>query len=295
MTDSLHICQTLQPLFCSTLKYIEHHRLRTSTSVTKYHVKGAPSLKSIYLDGVSFRHFQPPLAVAATKTLHTENHPFQVATTCEKFCSVLSPSLALTRLTISGSVFGTFWTPDGTLELPSLRFLTIRAQGSLSIIPALPLAICAPNLESMRLETVVNADLEPFFQIVDVSATQKYCSLRSLTIYDSDQNGFTRSEWRDLMHAFPTITHFTLSYRSLGEFLLSLQSRHRVPTSSAMITPWPNLHTLALNDNTLSVGADIGLYLLHQAVLARTVLGHPIRTISLSDLIIDQLRRGGIN
>jgi hypothetical protein len=94
------------------------------------------------------------------------------------------------------------------------------------------------------------------------------------------------------MHSLPIIT---LSDRSLSEFLLSLQSRLGVPTSSesAMITLRLDLHTLALNDNKLSVAADIGLYLLHQAVSARTVLGHPIRTLLLSDLIIDQLRRGG--
>ena len=83
------------------------------------------------------------------------------------------------------------------------------------------------------------------------------------------------------------------NYTLLSFIGLSLQSSHSVPISSPMITPWPNLHILALNDNKLGVGADIGLYLLHQVVLARTVLGHPIRTLSLSDLIIDQLRRGG--
>jgi hypothetical protein len=94
----------------------------------------------------------------------------------------------------------------------------------------------------MTLETVVNADLEPFFQTLGVSAI---CT--------------------------PSPQLHTPIVNFIG---LSLQSSHSVSISSPMITPWPNLHTLALNDNKLGVGADIGLYLLHQVVLARTILGH---------------------
>jgi hypothetical protein len=245
---------------------------------------GAPRLTSIRLKGVGLQCFLPPLA--STKILHIDEPLFPMTTTCEEFCSMLGRSSALTHMVIGGDVIEN-WMPNVTLDLPSLRFLAIRVYDA-PTIPALLIAISAPKLESMVLESVIEPDLAPLFRTLHTAARPKYPLLRSLTLCEEQAHGFTPSTWSQLMQAFPTITHFTLSYHTIDEFFLALQQTD--PNSSTVIPPWPDLNTLTLSDYNLSAGADVRPTLLPPTILARIAIGHPIQKLRLSKSILRHLR-----
>ena len=251
---------------------------------------GAPSLASVRLRGIGLHHCQPP--VASLETLYVEYHPSQDIINSWELCSMLRGSSALTHMTLVG---------DGilsrvsnvtrvTLDLPSLRCLAIRPESDDSqSIAAILIAISAPKLECMTLESVIASDLEPFFLAFDASAGLKFPLLRSLTLCEDQDHGFTLSTWGQFMHAFPTITHFTLSYETLDDFLLSLQEPHTDSNSSVVTARWPNLHTLSLSTGV----DDVHPILLLPTVLARIAAEHPIHKLRLSRAIVRELRSSG--
>ncbi|KZP16065.1 hypothetical protein FIBSPDRAFT_1047710 [Athelia psychrophila] len=249
----------------------------------------APSLKTVALKGVTLKRIQLPLQCAAA--LHLESfsrHPDMISR--ELLCDVLKNSSNLTSLTLSGDLIDETLT-DTTIHLPSLRTLRLRAAEVGLTIPATLIAIRAPALQILVLESVIEDDLQPFFESLGDHTGTKFPALCSLTICQDDEHNFSIRTWDQLMLAFPTITDFVFSYHSLDKFFMALQSPPTPTTHlAADRTPWPDLRVLTLSDQKLSAGADVRPVHLLSAIADRNAKGHPLSKLRLSKPIVRQLK-----
>ncbi|KAF7974250.1 hypothetical protein HWV62_35526 [Athelia sp. TMB] len=278
------------PALLRTLEvYHREHRSALSMDWSGKLFSAAPLLSSVALRGVTLEHLQLPLQ--SVKTLHLESryHPEDMISR-RLFCDVLKNSSALTSLTLGGDVIDETFA-DTTVDLPSLRSLQLRAAEVGLTIPATLIAIRAPILETIVLETVIEEDLQPFFGYLEGSTTTKFPLLRSLTLCQDDDHNFTTATWMQIMRAFPTITDFIFSYHSLEDFLLTLQSsiHPSEKVSDADSALWPALQSLTLSDFKLSAGADVRPVHLLSAIKKRIEMGSPISHLRLSRPIIRQL------
>jgi hypothetical protein len=252
---------------------------------------GAPFLASIRLLGLTLQSCFPPLTALTSLQLHYPYAPIPTAS----LRYMLTGLAGLTDLVINGE-FYTDWTAVGIIELPSLRTLRICTHNESDQIPGLLQAISAPGLHSLVLEKLISNEIEEFATLNTTATTPKYPSLRFLTIelYKVSQDQpLSLSHWRVLMCAFPTVTHFFMSYDDIDSFLRILNRQN--PAESPPL--WPELHTLTFfdkfgfiqTDMIGAVSARINAELLGTAVSARIALGHPVRRIRLSKGILSTI------
>lgn len=231
-----------------------------------------------------------PIHLRTLEVHHMEHLASISVISRELLCDVLKNSSTLTSLTLTGDVIDDTLA-DTTVHLPSLRTLRLRAAEMGLTIPATLIAIRAPALQILVLESVIQDDLQPFFGSLGDHVETKFPALCSLTICQDDEPNFSVTTWHQLMLAFPTITDFVLSYHSLDEFFMALQPPPTPTTHAEMEpTPWSKLQVLTLSDQKLSAGADVRPVDLLSTIQKRNAKGYPLSKLRLSKPIIRQLK-----
>jgi len=159
---------------------------------------------------------------------------------------------------------------------PSNYLRHIRPHDDADQVPGLLTAISAPLLQSLLIDAFITDEVSDLAHTWDLTlASPKYPSLNSLTVLSmpSSPSSETESGWRDIMRAFPTITHFTLSLDVVDRFLEALH-----PSESSVTHQWPDLHTLTLIDRPRQRKPTM----LRSTVSTRIASRHPIKKLRLS-------------
>jgi hypothetical protein len=149
--------------------------------------------------------------------------------------------------------------------------------------------ISAPQLESLLLEEIFPEDTDGFADLQDLtSGSPKFPSLKSLTLLPRSRQEFPETTWRNVMRAFPSISHITLSFDNLTDFLVSLRPQMSGETSRVPAVPLQDLCTLTLISRLRLLPSATAV--LCNTVSARIIAGYPIRKLRLSVGILDGLR-----
>jgi hypothetical protein len=148
---------------------------------------------------------------------------------------MLSGLPALTHLVVNGVIFSN-WDLVGDIELPSLQPCYIRPTDDGKLLSGLLTAMRASLLQTLFLDAFI-AD-----EVCDLAdtwglplASPKYPLLNSFVVFLIPSRVLNRNTlcWRDVMHAFPTVTHFTLWADTIDSFLLALH-----PLESSVTPLW---------------------------------------------------------
>ncbi|KIM89989.1 hypothetical protein PILCRDRAFT_203925 [Piloderma croceum F 1598] len=247
--------------------------------------QGASSLMYIRLRGVALQTCLPPLG--AVTHLRIDEPARDSRTSPRKLSYLLSGLSALTHLVLSGD-YEDDGIPPIPVELPSLRFLHTLI--FTDMLPTILNMISAPQLESLLLEKIFPEDTDGFADLQDLtSGSPKFPSLKSLTLLPtSPRQEFPESTWRNVMRTFPSISHITLSFDNLTNFLVSLRPQKSGQTSQEPAVPLQNLCTMTLISQLRLFPSATAV--LCNTVSARIIAGYPIRKLRLSKGILHGLR-----
>lgn len=251
---------------------------------------GAPSLLEVHMEDIPVQQCLPPMASVKHLKLVSPR-----TTKLRGYHSVFSTLQCLTHLEIHNHITHTFDT-DPHVTLPSLLSLKIFVADTVTI-SAMLIFIDAPQLVSLTIGSLIEYDLDVFYESRLPDDAPKFPLLRTLTLNQDPMQEFTAFTWQKIMLAFPTITNFIFGYEAVDAFYLALQKcypnavlgTHAAsadqptteiePNTSQGNPGWPNLKTLAFRDN--SRGADIGMGALVDMLSVRKTMGHPLRTVNL--------------
>jgi hypothetical protein len=230
-------------------------------------VAGAPSLTSIRFRGIGFHFYLPPLCTVTRLELYLNDG--EKGITSVMLASTLAGLPALTFLVIKGDLVDA-WPPGINVTIPSLQHFHLWTN-TCEQMPDLLNLISAPLLHTLLLENLAQIEMGQFVQSLALtSGPPKYHQLHSLTIL-TGRDHFGSPLWMDIIHAFPTVTHFVLSHHLLKQFLMALQ-QHNNLSSASTIPVLPELHTLALITHSQHSMSTT----LHNTVLALIASGHAI-------------------
>ena len=241
---------------------------------------GAPSLKTILIDGWGLHQCLPPLTVITSLTLF----PASYLMLWSDLREILSGNLTLTFLTI-GDIFAEplFNDFESGIFLPSLQTLRIfinEMNGSPFIDDVL-MAISAPRLKCLLLDHVIEVDLvntpQSYPQLQD---TERFPNLRHLIICLNREQKVSQESWSTFFSVFPHITHFTLQSQA-DEVIWTepLTTTLAVCLMGPLILP--SLDTLSFN----KICATTVTSLCH-LVTMREAAGHRLRSLYLPATIV---------
>ena len=278
----LEFLDRLKRLGAPLLERIDvHARLRSpglTDSVGNIFAGGTPSLKHVRLLGIPLQCCLPDLATVTNLRIHSGwvHTPFNY----DDFYRMLSTLPLLTHLVVDSQLEPRI-AGDPIYELSSLRSLVLRGAHCWSVL----CAVSAPCLQSLVVDSVQYEHLTPYLTSLESGNSSRFPMLRSLTLCQCENPGFTSSKWTSVMRAFPAIEEFTFSYLAVEDFLEAV--RAGCFSSSNGSVWWPELHTLTLS-NHLSP-TTIRPNMLRVTIESRTLDKHPIKKLRLSNSIISAL------
>lgn len=235
---------------------------------------GAPVLSSIRLRGIRPTCCLPPLTAVTSLRLKEPADNAELRTSLRELTLMLNNLPTLTHLVLHGD----YRHQDdgeslGSIELPSLLSLELLIFGRIEMYPLVLSMISAPLLQNLLLEAMVEEE------IAEIAAhPPNFPSLRSLIFLSPPGENGNFAVWRNLIHAFPIVQHFTLSEKNMDAFLLSFHDLEDP------LMPWPDLHTLTLTARSDHPAKMVRL--LYSLVQSRISRGRPLQKLELSKSIM---------
>ena len=242
---------------------------------------GAPSLKTIWIDGWGLHQCLPPLTAITSLVLFPASHLMLWSDLRE----IISGSLTLTFLTI-GDIFAEYLSDDfqSGIFLPSLQTLriSINEMDGSPFIDDVLMAISAPQLECLLIDHVMESDLmntpQSYPQLQD---TERFPHLRRLIISLNRDQKVSQEAWSTFFSVFPHITHFSLQSEA-DEVIWTEPLITTLAVCSMGPLILPVLATLSFN----KICATTVTSLCH-LVTMREAAGHQLRSLYLPATIVD--------